>query len=107
MKFQQFLVGDEPAEPDEILNRWVTGLPGASQREHLREVPRELAREVGLTGQLSIEVMLAGEVPKKESSGIERVLLAVLRVGLRTLLLAGCGILMASLTTLLTASLTA
>ena len=73
-------MGDEDGEVA-ILNRWVTGLLGPSQREHLREP----TREVGLTGQLSIEVILAGEVPKKESNGVDREI--VLLVGLRTLLL--------------------
>ena len=46
-------------------------------------------REVGLTGQLSIEVMLAGEVPKKESRGMDRGLVTLLlRAGLRMFLAA-------------------
>lgn len=67
VKFQLLLLGDEPGAPLEILNRCVAGLFGASQREHLRG----LVREVGLAGQLSIEVILAGELPKKESNGID------------------------------------
>lgn len=66
MKFQLLLLGDDPGELA-ILKRCVTGQLGTSQREHLRE----FVREVGLTGQLSIEVILAGEVPKKESNGID------------------------------------
>jgi hypothetical protein len=54
-----------------ILNRWVgrgilegecESFPEASHMEHLSIA----ADSVGLTGQLSIEVMLVGELPKKE-----------------------------------------